>query len=194
MDLVTPGTLEVYGGSPLFRDATCVSPVHGDGSPIPRAATEDGAAVSEAARRHRETGYPDVEASPSAKLLSTGVETYGRWSEDSLSLVRQLAKAKSRRVPELLRASARHAFHSRWWSLLSVAVQRAVATAILRPSGADLLTAEAELADVPLADILDFGQWSRLSCLGRDIPSKCFGLLVTWSRLPSSPGLVETST
>ena len=62
MDLVTPGIPGVMGGIPLFMDATCVSPVHGDGSPMPRAAQEDGAAVADAARKNRESDCPDVEA------------------------------------------------------------------------------------------------------------------------------------
>ena len=44
---------------------------------MPRAATEDGAAVNDAAARKREQDYPDVEAHPHAKLLSTGEKTYG---------------------------------------------------------------------------------------------------------------------
>jgi hypothetical protein len=158
MDLVTPGIPGVLGGIPLFLDATCVSPVHGDGSPMPRAASEDGAALSEATRRNREDDYPDVEASPHARLLSTGVETYGRWSEHSLMLVRALARAKSKRVPEVLRKSAQHAFAARWWALLSVAVQKTVCSSILRPAGADLAEAESSLADSNLVDVLDFNR------------------------------------
>ena len=45
-----------------------------------------------AAVRNRERDYPDVEASAHAQLLCLGVETYGRWSPDYLTLVRQLAK------------------------------------------------------------------------------------------------------
>ena len=87
-----------------------------------RAEEAEAASAQRTARRNREDDYPDVEASPHAQLLSTGVETYGRWSPDSLKLVRQLSKAKAARAPPLLRRSAEYAFSARWWALLSVAV------------------------------------------------------------------------
>ena len=156
MDLIFPGVDGVSGGMPVFADITCVSPLHGNGTPMPDAADNDGAAVCRAERRNREDDYPDVEASPHAALLCLGVETYGRWSNHCLTLVRQLAKAKARNITQDMRRPLELAFHRRWWSLLSVAVQRAVAEAILRPSGADLLSAAGSGAQLPICDLLDF--------------------------------------
>ena len=154
MDLVTPGLPGVFGGAPLFMDATCVSPLTGEGRPKPRAAGEDGAAVAEAERKNREEDHPDVEASPHACLLSLGAETYGRWSPHSQELVAQLARKKARGVPDLLRRTTDRAYTVRWWSLLAVALQRAVAESVLRESGADLMPAEGSV-ELPLVDVLD---------------------------------------
>ena len=78
MDLVTPGIPSVFRGCPLFMDATCHSPVHGNGEPMPRAAGANGAVLAEADRRNREVDHPDVEAAPHAQLLCLRVETYGK--------------------------------------------------------------------------------------------------------------------
>ena len=72
--------------------------------------------------------------------------------------VRQLSQAKAARAPPLRRRSAEYAFSARWWALLSVAVQRSICAAILRPAGADLLPAKGDLGEVVLADVLDFNR------------------------------------
>ena len=68
-----------------------------------------------------------------------------------------LAKHKARSAPQLLRGAARAAWHHRWWGLLSVAAQRALAItlsgegtlALGGPSGSD---------DPPLAEVLELAQ------------------------------------
>ena len=49
MDFLCPGVDGIYGGAPLFADVTMVSPLHGNGTPMPRSASEDGAAERRAA-------------------------------------------------------------------------------------------------------------------------------------------------
>ena len=95
-----------------------------------------------------------MEASPHARLLSLGAETYGRWSPHSQELVAQLARKKARGVPDLLRRATERAYAVLWWSLLAVALQRAVAESVLRESGADLMPAEGSV-ELPLVDVLD---------------------------------------
>ena len=107
---------------------------------------------------NRKLDYPDVEASTHAQLLSLGVEVYGRWSDQSLILVRQLARFKARNSPEILRKSVEVGYYKRWWSLLSVAVQKMVLTSILRPTGTDLQAAATYVQDPFLADVLDFAR------------------------------------
>ena len=96
MDLISAGIDGIYNGSPLFMDATIVSPLHGTGIPMPNSRNQDGAALARADRKNRQEDYPDVEASSQGQLLCLGVETYGRWNPHCLTLVRQLAKYKSR--------------------------------------------------------------------------------------------------
>ena len=154
MDLVTPGIANVFGGAPLFIDATMVSPLHGTGVPMANAATTDGAVLAAASNRNSTQDYPDVEASPLAQLLCLGVETYGRWGPHCLTLVRQLARNKASTYSAALRRPAEAAHTTRWWSLLSVAAQRQVAETSLREAGADLLPAGSAPAP-PLDELLD---------------------------------------
>ena len=154
MDLVTPGIASVFGGAPLFIDATMVSPLHGTGVPMANAATTDGAVLAAASNRNSTQDYPDVEASPLAQLLCLGVETYGRWGPHCLTLVRQLARNKASTYSAALRRPAEAAHTTRWWSLLSVAAQRQVAETSLREAGADLLPAGSAPAP-PLDELLD---------------------------------------
>ena len=68
--------------------------------------------------------------------------------------VRQLASARARTCPALLRVSAAQAWRARWWEILSVAAQAALAATLVEEAhptldGSD--GAEPALADV-LAD------------------------------------------
>ena len=47
---------------------------------------------------------------------------------------RDLAASKARAAPELLQASLRVAWAARWWALLSVAAQEALAPSLVEPS------------------------------------------------------------
>ena len=113
MDLICHGIDGVFQGSPLFMDMTIVSPLHGNGRPMPRSAKDDGAALQRADERNRIKDYPDIEASPHAQLLCLGTETYGRWSSHCLTLVRQLADYKSKNCPFFLMKSIKQASYNR---------------------------------------------------------------------------------
>ena len=66
-------------------------------------------------------------------------------------MLRQLAEAKSREAPALLKRSVALAWHQRWLSFLSVAVQTAFAETLLLPLGShlsDYYTLEPFLGDV----------------------------------------------
>eukprot|EP00973_Karenia_brevis_P068237 9494760-Karenia_brevis.AAC.1 len=62
---------------------------------MPRASANGGGAIQAAENRNRTEDYPDVEESSLAQLLCLGAETYGRWNEHCLTLVRQLARVKA---------------------------------------------------------------------------------------------------
>ena len=55
-------------------------------------------------------------------------EVGGRWSETCGWFVRALAAFRARAAPRALRRSAEHAWQARWWALLSVAPQDALAS------------------------------------------------------------------
>ena len=96
-------------------------------------------------------------------------EVGGRWNRASLRFVARLAKEKARSAPALLRQSARAAWLSRWWGLLSVAAQSALAATL---GGASALALGGPVGDeeVPLGDVLDEAPisppTSRLPLLG----------------------------
>ena len=93
--------------------------------------------------------------SGAGRLLALGVvEVFGRWGEDSLTAVLALAAARCESLPPRLRLGLRLRLLRRWWGLLGIAVQRAVARAISRGGDADMAASPVEafpgLADLPL--------------------------------------------
>ena len=137
-------------------DVTLVSPLHGTGQPMPNSARQNGAANDRAENRNRNVDYPDVEASPLAQLLCLGVETYGRWSSHCLTLVRQLARYKSKHSPPYLQKSIECACYTRWWNILAVSVQKIICETLVRPCGTDLVEAADNVRSVTVEDLLDF--------------------------------------
>ena len=55
----------------------------------------------------------------------------GRWGATSCWLVRHLAEARSHIVRPRLQAAAARAWEARWWGMLSVAVQNALAATLV---------------------------------------------------------------
>ena len=137
----------------MFGDVTVVSVHTRTGLARPTAANVDGSTISRAAATKRRK-YNDVRGSAHACLLVLGCEVYGRWSEDATRIMRELAALKARQAPTLVRACARHAWSNRWWALVGVGVQRAIAEALLRDGGLDLHTSAPTTEPPPLADVL----------------------------------------
>ena len=98
--------------------------------------------------------YADVIASTQAAFLVLGCEVYGRWSDDAASIIQELAALKARQAPPLLLGAARYAWSNRWWALVGVGVQRAVAEALLRHAGADLQQGADNCGCPCLADVI----------------------------------------
>jgi len=122
--------LHVKHGIPLAFDATVVSPLHASGGARPRAADEDGVAIAAAERDKRET-YPELVRSPKCQLVVLACEVGGRWSSTCAWLVRELAEARSAQAPPRLRRSTARAWEARWWGMLAVAVQNALAATLV---------------------------------------------------------------
>jgi hypothetical protein len=129
LEIVATG-LPLYRGVPLGVDCTMGSPLHTDGTPWPRAAVEDGVAI----RRleiAKEATYRDLVGSPSLRLTTLATETGGRWSKQTVTLVRLLAKAKARQAPEPQRQRVAAAWANRWWSYLAVTARNALAATLV---------------------------------------------------------------
>ena len=123
--------LPLWHGAQLAIDATLVSPLHRTGEPRPRAATEPGVTLHQAARRKRTQTYPEFQSSTRCRLAVFGLEVGGRWSAEAVHLVRHLARARSRTDPTWARTTAAAAWSLRWAALASVAAARALAASLL---------------------------------------------------------------
>ena len=147
MDLAAPNPLDnrrievVVDGLPLFHgaqlavDTTLVSPLRRDGTPHPRCANVDGAAL-DTARRRKETTYPELHGrNGRTRLVVLGAEVGGRWSDESAQFVRQLAKAKARGEPPILRSRAQQAWTLRWSSILACSAAKSLALSLLERRG-----------------------------------------------------------
>jgi hypothetical protein len=122
--------LPLFQGVPLLVDITMVSPLHADGTPWRGAAATD-AVAAEGARARKEAVYPELRSSETAKLVVVACETGGRWSEEAADFLRQLAQARSRSAPAVLRKSAELGWLSRWSSIMAVAAQASLAKTLL---------------------------------------------------------------
>jgi hypothetical protein len=136
LDLVVP-TTSVARGVPLFCDVTVVSPITGRGLARPGCTEQPGGALR-AASRSNDLTYREVISSGLGRLCALDVETYGRWGADPRWLIPALARERARGLPVQVRRGLQIRMQSRWWGLLSVAVQRCVAHACMRNTGADL--------------------------------------------------------
>ena len=123
----------------------------------PGADREPGLALGQIRRRKRHHTYPELLRSRRCRLLVLGLEVGGRWLPDGVAFVHLLARAKSRRVLELLRGAAVQAYVRRWTALLAVGAQRALAASLLQlPLFGETCVDGAEL---PVCDPLADARW-----------------------------------
>ena len=149
--------LLVYHGAQVAIDATIVSPIRADGRPRPQAARQAGVALQAARLRKRAT-YPEFHSSRGYRLLVAAVETGGRWDEESYKFLVQLAKAKARSAPSVLRSSLTNAWLRRWSGMLAFAAHDALAASLLEDVPAETVATDGPepaagvlLADSPVA-------------------------------------------
>ena len=84
-----------------------------------------------------------------------GCEVGGRWHEDANQLVRLLAKEKAKTEHPLLRRSVELAWTDRWWTILGVTVQDAMAASVLTPSTFGLVLDASNSCEPELDRLLD---------------------------------------
>ena len=129
LEVVANG-LPTYHGVQLAIDATIVSPLRADGRPTGASERRDGWALTNAIRR-KESTYPELVDSRRCHLLVAAVETGGRWNEETYRFIVQLAKAKTRSSPMILRSSLTNAWIRRWTGMLAFAVHDALAASLV---------------------------------------------------------------
>ena len=112
---------------PQHCDATLVSPLRRTGQPQPGAAETDGSALRTAERRKHAT-YPELRRAGPQRLLVLGSEVGGRWNGEAARFVRDLVRVRAHRAPPAVRTAAAAGWSRRWWGMLAVAVQQAVAS------------------------------------------------------------------
>ena len=147
--------LVVYGATPngvaLCCDATLVSALTRNGLPAHAADSREGAAIA-VARKRKPARYPELGRGKPQRLCVLAAEVGGRWGDEAQQLVRQLVRLRGRRAPTALRAAAQ-GWARRWWSILAVAVQRAVCSAL--PGTWSMPAIPANADSIPLAGVLD---------------------------------------
>jgi len=114
-------------GGALCCDATFVSPLSRPGQPRPGAADTDGAVLQVAERRKRSTYLELCRCGPQ-ELVVLGSRGGGRWNGEACRFVHHLLNVPSHRAPPALRRAAAAGWSRRWWGVLGVAVQQAVAS------------------------------------------------------------------
>ena len=132
LEIVADG-LPLFGGAQLAIDTTLISTSHCDGSARP--GTADGCQEEERAHISG-AGGPRGRA----RLVVLAGELGGRWSPETSSFLSQLARAKSRHEPRILRQRVQQAWRSRWQAILSCAAAKAFARSLLElrtTAGAD---------------------------------------------------------
>ena len=102
-------------GAQLAVDVTLLSATTTCGHARARASHADGI-VALGARRDKGDTYPEPVAS---KRCVLAIETGGRWSEEMANFVEELADARSRSAPPLLRRAAKLHWQRRWVCLLA---------------------------------------------------------------------------
>ena len=129
LDVVATG-LPLYGGRTIVVDATLRSPLTGAGLWRHNADQEDGATFAQAVRdKHHK--YPELLAQGlRVQFVVAAGEVGGRCNDQLIGLVRQLARHKASTFARPLRASMHTILARRFWGILSVATQRAVAQCV----------------------------------------------------------------
>ena len=125
--------LPCFGGAQLVVDVTLRSPLRSTGEPHPNAADVNGAVLQQA-RRDKETTFPELVRSGRCRLVVHAMETGGRWSEETVSVIHQLAIARAREVPSYMSHQVALAWERRWTRMLATTCAISFAASLVEPS------------------------------------------------------------
>ena len=133
MDLVVTA-LSVAQGVPFLCDVTVVSPITRRGQARPGTSNRGGTLLEQAEHTNNTT-YPEVTESGLGALECLGAEVYGRWGNQCVALIPALAREHTRDMHSRIRRGALLGYQHRWWGILGLALQKAVARGILQDVG-----------------------------------------------------------
>ncbi|CAE7567426.1 unnamed protein product [Symbiodinium necroappetens] len=156
LDFVVYGAMTT--GEALCCDAT---PLTRAGRPVHGADARAGVAL-DAARRRKVARYPELTRGGPQRLVVLAADV-GGWNDQCQQFLRILLRLPVQRAPPPLRASAAQGWARRWWSVLSVALQRAVACSALGVWSMPPLPGAQDA--LPLGDVLDLASASAPSRL-----------------------------
>ena len=139
LDLIVPG-LNTDRGLPWFCDVTVISPVSRCGESRPGTSNQGGRLLEQADVDNAAT-YREVQESGLGALYCLGCEVYGRWGEPCIKLMKALVRERARLLHPRVRRGTALGLQHRWWGILSISLQKAVAHAIMRDEGEDLYDA-----------------------------------------------------
>ena len=122
--------MSIGRGLPVVGDMCMGSPLHSNGTPYPRAATEDARTIDRLTRQ-KHNDYPELVASDRVHFVVLACEEGGRWGPDVFEVMRDLVRLKVAPLHPLLRRSAALAYTRRWWSILAMGAQCAAIDCIL---------------------------------------------------------------
>ena len=116
------------------------------GEATPNAATVNGATLLRA-RRDKETKCWELVHESKCQLIVVGIETGGRWSDEALRFVEQMAHARSREAAPALRRSAFLAWRRRWSRMISISCGRAFASSLVSSPAESLQVIDGAIRD-----------------------------------------------
>ena len=90
--------LNIFGGQRIIIDATIRAVLTGAGLPAHGADRRAGATFG-VARSDKERVYSEFHGTDACKFLTLACETGGRWSDESVALVRALVSARVEKCP-----------------------------------------------------------------------------------------------
>ena len=108
-----------------------MSPLHKNGTAWDGAAITDGVRLAAAVARKQRTYHELAGANPWRKLTVLAGEIGGRWNTTAVSVLRTLVRARIDRVHPVLKRAAAVGWHRRWWGLIGITLQDALAASLL---------------------------------------------------------------
>ena len=126
--------LPLHNGAQLAVDVTLRCALTAASQACPNAATVNGGVWSRA-RADKEVRYTELVEGDRCGLIVVALETGGRWSEDAMTFINDLAAAKAREAPPVLRRIMFLAWQRRWSRMIATSCRRACACSLVSEQG-----------------------------------------------------------